>query len=403
MELRMAYHAVRARIAGRLMRESELARFSRQAPRQAVAPARASAGLHALLRDSGLPFSESREHLSLRNDERLAEALGESWGLYPTGAEIRLAPAERPDGAEGARPEELLHGCLLAANVAHLRGAGPRPYDALEVCAGDERWLALVSAPDVPPESRQKLEALLRRGDLVGVGERVGALPDWDELRVPRPEDLVHSQIDDEAQRDLHFGREAALLGRYLYQSVPTAGARGRRDSARRWTLISEMLAEAGVDVRERVVCDVGCNAGMMLGAALGEGAAWGLGWDLPPVVERARSLMLALGYARFDLFGAELSEHYSLRHDVPPHLRSRLDGSVMLYLAVRHHVGFLRELGEIPWSALVYEGGETESVEYLEESLRDLRELCDFSVVAARDFRDSETDARPVAVLVRR
>jgi hypothetical protein len=399
----MAYHAVRARIAGGLRREAELAPFAGQAPRQAAAPSRTSAGLRELVRDSGIPFSDRGERLYLRHDERLVEALGKSWGLYPPGAEIRLVLAGRSDAVEAAGLEEGLRASLLAANVAHLRGAAPRPYDAVEVSVGAERWHALVSAPDGPPERRRNLEALLQRGELMGVNGHVGGLPHWDELRAPNPESLVRPQVDKEAQRDLHFGREGALLGRYLYQSVPTAGARGRRDSARRWALISGMLADAGVEVRERLVCDVGCNAGMMLGAVLGEGAAWGLGWDLPPVVDRARSLMLALGYTRFDLFGAELTEHYSLRDDVPSHLRSRLDGAVMLYLAVRHHVGFLRELGEIQWSALVYEGGETESVQHLDESLRDLRELCDFSVVAAKDFRDSETDARPVAVLVRK
>jgi hypothetical protein len=403
MELRMAYHAVRARIVGRLVRTSELTSFSGQAPRKAAAASRKSAGLRELLRDAGVMFTDRDDRLCLRRDEPLVEALGEPWGLYPVGAEVRLVLASRSDAVGSAGHRERLHESLLAANIAHLHGAGPRPYDALEVSVGAERWLALVSAPDGATESQRKLDALLQRGELTTVHERVDGLPPWDRLRVTTPEDFVRLQVDKEAQRDLHFGREAALQSRYLYQSVPTLGARGRRDSAKRWALISALLAEAGIEMRERLVCDVGCNAGMMLGAALGEGAAWGLGWDLPPVVERAQSLMLALGYTRFNLFGAELTEDYSLREDVPPHLRSRLEGSVMLYLAVRHHVGFLRELGEIQWSALVYEGGETESTEHLDESLRDLRELCDFSVVSARDFRDSETGSRPVAVLVRR
>jgi hypothetical protein len=75
----------------------------------------------------------------------------------------------------------------------------------------------------------------------------------------------------------------------------------------------------------------------------------------------------------------------------------------VVLYLAVRHNTGFfVSGLADIPWKALVYEGGEVESVATLEESLSGLRELCDFEVVDAIDFRDGETGSRPLAVLVR-
>ena len=402
MELRMAYHAVRAGIGARLTRESKLATRFRQAPREAVAPGQAGGGLRELLRAHHLAFKDVGDRLSLRHDERVLDALGDSWGLYPRGAEIRLVATERfGENGTGAADEQLQE-ALLAANVVHMREAGPRPYDALAVSVGAERWFALVSAPDRPPASQRELAALLRSGEVTSVRALGDGEPQWEELRVSNPGDLLRPVIDKEAQRDLHFGREAALMGRYLYQSVPTAGARGRRDSAKRWRLISSMLAEAGVHMRDRLVCDVGCNAGMMLAAALGEGAAWGLGWDLPPVVERARSLMLALGYTRFDLVGAELTEDYSLLDDVPSRLSSRLDGAVVLYLAIRHHVGFLRELAAMPWSALVYEGGETERADRLDESLRDLRELCDFSVVTAQDFRDSETGYRPVAVLVR-
>jgi hypothetical protein len=141
----------------------------------------------------------------------------------------------------------------------------------------------------------------------------------------------------------------------------------------------------------------------MMLAGALAEGAQWGWGWDLPSVAPHARALLLGLGFTRFDIVGAELHRDYSLVDDVPERLRPSLQDSVVLYLAVRHHIDFLSDLTRIPWRALVYEGGETESAARIEQSLAGLRALCDFEIASVVDFRDAETRPRPVAILVRR
>jgi hypothetical protein len=162
------------------------------------------------------------------------------------------------------------------------------------------------------------------------------------------------------------------------------------------------MLAENGLSVSERLVLDVGCNAGMMLAAALADGASWGMGWDLPDISQRAEALLLALGYSRFDLFGRALSQRSELGPDLPPHLRPLMNDSLVLYLAIRDHIGFVADLGELPWRALVYEGGETESAARLEEALAPLRQRTTFRVASAVDFRDGEGLARPLAVLLR-
>jgi hypothetical protein len=142
----------------------------------------------------------------------------------------------------------------------------------------------------------------------------------------------------------------------------------------------------------------------MMLTAALAEGALWGVGWDLPDVANNARNVMLALGYTRFDIFGATLTPDYQLLDDVPDWLYPSMGSALVFYLAVRHNVGFFPSgLRDVSWSTLVYEGGEEESVETLPRDLEPLRQICDFSVEAAIDFRDSETRSRPLAVLVRR
>ena len=109
------------------------------------------------------------------------------------------------------------------------------------------------------------------------------------------------------------------------------------------------------------------------------------------------------LGCTRFDIVEAELDSGYRISNDLPPHVAASMTSSVIPYLAIRHHVGFLAELGELDWEVLVYEGGETESVARLDEALADLAELCEFDIRAAVDFRDGEGASRPWAVVVRR
>ena len=75
----------------------------------------------------------------------------------------------------------------------------------------------------------------------------------------------------------------------------------------------------------------------------------------------------------------------------------------MVLNFAFRHNVGyFLSSLGEIPWAAMVYEGGEEESAETTAEYLEELRWMCDFKVASTMSFRDGETRERPLALLVR-
>jgi hypothetical protein len=163
------------------------------------------------------------------------------------------------------------------------------------------------------------------------------------------------------------------------------------------------MLQEADESISRRVVLDVGCNAGMMLAAALSDGASWGIGWDTPQVIRRAQQLLFALGYTRFELIGGDLEPESSLTNSISQPLRSSLEGCLVLYLAIRHHLGFLPDLGRVPWRIMVYEGGESERTSTLNRSLEDLHRTCRFDVVAATDFRDGESGARPVAVLIRR
>jgi hypothetical protein len=371
----------------------------------------------AALEEKGMRFTTEAVAIYIPRQPELEAVLGEIVNVYPRDTTFKVLQ-------NGESP----HSTVLVANLLHEHGLGPRVYDAFSLDGHDRSFTVQVideHEPAAPaPDKRAGLIAgvtdLVKAGDLAVVrqgwsgpehvrgsvtGDGVQArYVGFENFVVPDPGRLTRKLLDKDARSDLHFGTEYKLKGRrYLYQSVPGVHATGRRNSLRRWRKIRSMLGDAGLTLDERVVLDVGCNAGMMLAASLSDGALWGLGWDLPPVIKRSHDLMLTSGYTRFDLFGRELTADYSLLDDIPESLHRRLPGSVVLYLALRHNTGFfVSGLKDIPWEALVYEGGEEESLATLDESLSDLRKLCDFTVVDAIDFRDGETGSRPLAVLVR-
>lgn len=307
----------------------------------------------------------------------------------PASARTILAPVPP---AEAAR-------CARTAHVLAEAGAGARLLDWREHAGATE----FVVDGDPPPGASERTAEMLRAGRLV---ERRGApadAPAFARYALADHRAELARVLDAEGTRRLHFGREYRLRGgRYLYQSVPELGRGGRRDTLRRWRLISERLDALDLGVRDRLVLDVGCNAGMMLGAALADGAAFGVGWDRPEIAELGRRLLGGLGYTRFALVGADLGEHHRLAPDVPPGPAALLDGCVVLYLAIRHHVGFVADLADLPWRVLVYEGGEEETAGALETTLAPLRERCAFTIADRRDYRDGEGRPRPLAVLVR-
>ena len=224
---------------------------------------------------------------------------------------------------------------------------------------------------------------------------------DFQNFRLFRPE-LWTRQILDEGKEDLHFGDGRPWRGRkYLYQSIPGIAGSAKRNTDKRWALILECLNDAGLDLRDRAVLDVGCNAGMILDAALKAGASWALGWDRAAVARHTERLLLSLGNSRFHVTGADLDAQYPIEDDVPSHVRPALSESVVFYLSVRQHVGLLDDLRRIPWRAMVYEGHQNERVEELPDVLAPLLED-GVRCAAATRLADGDSGYRPIALLVR-
>lgn len=384
--------ALRGSLSARRIRRDTDARerFSHQAVKtiacQLVDDSPDARSFRNLLEAQGLHAQSVGGHIYLAPQPGLRGMLGGPSAPYPEDAALAI-PIASLAGSGSVQANEHWFQRMLQANKPRGDGAEPRVYDL--VALGSERQIPGFVLRHLPDG-----QTLLTDG--TPVLSRAS-------LSSPPGEKLIEDVLDGDATRTLHFGAEHIVGdGRYLHQSVPTAGRPGRRNTARRWRKISSMLADDGLSVSHRLVLDVECNAGMMLAAALADGAAWGIGWDLPEVSAHAEALLLALGYTRFDLIAGTLNPRHELGSEIPRHLNPLLDGSIVLYLGRRPHTGLVAGLGSIPWRALVYEGGETESVATLEEALAPLRETTEFRVASAVDLRDGEGLARPLVILIR-
>jgi hypothetical protein len=141
----------------------------------------------------------------------------------------------------------------------------------------------------------------------------------------------------------------------------------------------------------------------MMMSEYLRMGARWTHGWDRPHVVVHTEKLLLALGCTRFSTSGADISESYDLRNDIPDFLIPGLEGCVVSYLAIRGHISWLKSLHTIPWSIMLYEGHESETRDDFDRYIRELNQDSKFEVAAVDDYVDGDSDRRTLAVLRRR
>lgn len=319
----------------------------------------------------------------------------------------------------------------LVANLLCEMGIGTRLYDLIELQASDCVMTAYVvehAGERVP--SMEECEAGLRR---------IEELEREDVLRVNLPDGFADEdfecpncngnavmsrdgkfryvdfqnfllvnyenyleQIAREATEKSHFGDRNVLRGgTYLYQSIPGVHLPSRRKIDDRMVVLSELMKKAGLSLEHRMVLDVGCNIGGMMGQYLKLGARWCHGWDRDYVTPHTERLLRALGCTRFSTSGGDINQETDLTQ-VPEFAQALLDGCVISYLAVRGHLGWLKALGRIPWSFMIYEGHEDETANDFEEHLNGLRQLAEFRTAAIGTYADGDSDQRFVAILQR-
>jgi hypothetical protein len=206
-----------------------------------------------------------------------------------------------------------------------------------------------------------------------------------------------------EASAATHFGNTSLIRGgQYLYQSVPGVSLPAKRDISKRAALIDRLLYDSEMSLTGRMVLDVGCNIGMMSAHYLARGAAWVHGWDQSSVIEHAERLLLALGCTRFSLTGGSLAGSHDFRRDLPGRLVPLAERSVVSYLAVRAHLGWLPALGALPWDFMMYEGHEGEGRDDTVKYLHDLNGLVPIRTLALTEIQDGDSDTRQFALLQR-
>jgi len=290
--------------------------------------------------------------------------------------------------------------------VQHVNGVSPTLEDHSEFLAklktlGEEGVFSLVPPEGLnfidfkPTDCNHNLIKQNSTGELLYV--------DFQQFIVRDKKKLINQLLSD-AKKDFHFGDSRLLRGdKYLYQSIPGTTKIGKRDIDKRWANLRKLLKEAGIDVSKRLVLDIGCNAGMILNCALADGTLWGLGWDQPKVVEHAKRLNNLLGNTRLDFYSAKLSESYLLSKDIPRRFYPMLNQSIIFYLAVWRHFGFMSELARLPWKALVFEGHDGDTFESLRESFQKVQLEWNCTIVAKSEIRDGDCGVRPIVVLLRR
>ena len=339
------------------------------------------------------------------------------------------------DQGVNKQPKERSSHHILVANLLYQSGLGPRLYDQVELQCDNKKWTAyIVEHVDGPQITKSVCEDGLRRirkleqsnvltTTLTGSSDRQESqAPDCNSsLMMNRQEkfqcvgfqDFALSNytpyLKDIATRsisDSHFGHRSVLWGgKMLYQSVPGVPLPANRGSDERMVVIRQLMKDAGVTVRDKLVLDFGCNTGMMMAQYLLEGAKWCHGWDRANITTHTEELLYSLGCTRFSTTGGDIELSLDPKQTLPAFIHESLDGCVINYLAVWGHFGWLEALGRIPWSFMIFEAHQPFHRKNLNTQLEELdgmRKVVDFEVAKVGSYSDGISDERTVAILVR-
>ena len=397
---------------------------------------------------SGVSYSEGGHTIYISPKEARRSAFQEILRHYPAAAGMKLIKKRGgvDDGGYlregyGVAPGEstLLRNLVydhrrltLVANLLHQQNLGPRLFDLIEIQCGEQIFTAYIveHVSGQIPSMDECRAGLDRLAELEKQGLLKINLPDGfadEDFEPPTCNGNALMTANDDfryidfqnfllvkyekylekialkATEESHFGDRSLLRGgTYLYQSVPGVRLASRRRIEDRIGPLHELLNSAGVGVEGRLVMDFGCNIGMMMGQYLKLGAAWCHGWDRVRVTPHTEQMLLSLGCTRFSLTGCDIDASRAVESDLPDFLHPLLKGSVISYLAVRGHLGWIDALARIPWKFMIYEGHEEERPEQFESFMNELQQRVRFKLAGVREYRDGDSDPRTLAVLMR-
>ena len=419
-----------------------------QSPRNVILPAPSAANMSLIdyVRGTGASYREGAHAVYLSPQSLKHTSFQASVENYPSDAGLKIV--KKPGGldqsgyilgrAKGDSKIQLgmVHGhrhLSLVANFLYAMGIGPRLYDLVNLQFCEQLWTAYViqDVGDNAPTVAQCEAGVQKLRELHDQGVIKVILPEgFDDPEFECPACGNNALVDGEGQfkyidfqnfllgdyesfltrlatdagEQTHFGDTALLRGgRYLYQSVPGVSLPAKRDVANRMKTLGRLFNEANVSVADRVVLDVGCNIGMMMAQYLKLGARWCHGWDRAFTIPHTERMLLALGCTRFSTTAGDITRSQTMMTDVPAHVARSLDGCAISYLAIRGHVNWLDALRDIPWSFMIYEGHEGETLKDFESYLAELKTLTNFELGPVGTYVDGDSEERTVAILLRK
>jgi hypothetical protein len=208
------------------------------------------------------------------------------------------------------------------------------------------------------------------------------------------------SDIVSQENKTLSFGNNRLWRGsKYLYQSIENANTSAKRNTDKRWNIISKILKKEGDSISNRIILDIGCNAGMFMQKPLFEGALWSYGWDLPEVAQVAEEILYSLGESRFTIFKTNLNAQTKIKSFIPNKHHHFLEESIVFYLSIRGHIGVIEELKKLNCRFFVYEGHQEESLSESKEYMKDILQNKMY-VFHQQYLSDGDSYKRPLLIL---
>jgi|GEM_PF-7018708 len=310
---------------------------------------------------------------------------------------------------------------MLVSNILSTYRIAPRIYDVLRLRCGQSYYFALViehlegGVPNVEKglEFVSKIKRIIEREGLVVqrgvVDAALGLLPpnfggkiledasgncylvDCSDLTLKKYDKTMMDYLDSTRRLAQMSDSEIPRRPNFYYQSIPFLEPAGKRDMSSRVGFLEGMLERNGYVFDRSKVLDIGCNIGMFGAYMLHKGAGWYTGLDQPLVVDGGRRILYYGGYSRFDLIASNL-----LVDDVNCILPTH-EFDLVLFLAMREHIGLPEWLPSLSYKFLLYEGHVTESIE---ESLEFLTQnLPNIRILEEAIWTERDSSCRPVVL----
>lgn len=319
----------------------------------------------------------------------------------------------------------------LTMNALYLRGIAPRLYDLIEIDGGGTHCVAYVMQHldgGVPATTEYdefivKLRKLIKERFIQLIVEGGFNNKDFNtnscngNLITDKSTgktlyvDIQNFRLVDygnyldrialKANDETHFGDKSYLLGgKYLYQAIPGVRLPAKRNSHERIKIIRDLLSRTGMNIKEKVVLDIGCNIGVMAAQYLCDGARWVHGWDFPEIVTHTEKIMLGIGCTRFSLTGTRLHSKISIPQDLPLHIRGNQE-YVISYLSIERHIGWIEDLATLSWSFMIYEGHEGETDDDKNVIIQNLNKIVPVKILAETVVTDGTSRQRRLAIII--